>query len=141
METNRSQRQVRCAFNSFCKKSLRNEAIDAIRENREKAKHEISFSCLSKAEESQLCICDSCFASSQSFLISGREIGAKQLAGALHSLLSEKRQAVLLYYFFDMNDAEIAELCGIPRRTVQYRRTSSFELLRKYLEENADERN
>ena len=135
------KRQVRCAFNSFCKKSLRNEAIDAIRENREKARHEISFSCLSKAKESQLCICDSCFASGQSFLISGREISAKQLADALRSLPSEKRQAVLLYYFFDMNDAEIAELCGIPRRTVQYRRTSSFELLRKYLEENADEWN
>lgn len=141
METNRSQRQVRCAFNSFCKKVLRNEAIDAIRENRERAKHEISFSCLSEAEENQLCVCNSCFASGESFLISGREISAKQLADALRSLPSEKRQAVLLYYFFDMNDAEIAELCGIPRRTVQYRRTSSFELLRKYLEENADEWN
>jgi len=52
-------------------------------------------------------------------------------------LPEEKRRAVLLYYFFDMSDAEIAELYQIPRSTVQYRRTSSFELLKRYLEEHA----
>ena len=36
-----------------------------------------------------------------------------------------------------MSDAEIAELYQIPRSTVQYRRTSSFELLKRYLEEHA----
>ena len=30
---------------------------------------------------------------------------------------------------------------GVPRSTVQYRRTSSFELLKRYLEERADEWN
>ena len=34
---------------------------------------------------------------------------------------------------------EIAELMKVPRSTVQYRRTSSFELLKRYLEERADE--
>ena len=52
---------------------------------------------------------------------------------------TKKRQAVLLYYFFDMTDVEIAELMKVPRSTVQYRRTSSFELLKRYLEERADE--
>ena len=56
-------------------------------------------------------------------------------------LPEEKRQAVLLYYFFSMTDTEIAELMKAPRSTVQYRRTSSFELLKRYLEERADEWN
>ena len=43
----------------------------------------------------------------------------------------------LLYYFFEMNDAEIAKLRDVPRSTIQYRRTSSFELLKRYLEERA----
>lgn len=38
-----------------------------------------------------------------------------------------------------MTDVEIAELMKVPRSTVQYRRTSSFELLKRYLEERADE--
>ena len=71
--------------------------------------------------------------------MAGKEITAKMLADALHSLPEEKRQAVLLYYFFDMSDKEIAELMKIPRSTVQFRRTSSFELLKRFLEEKADD--
>ena len=75
----------------------------------------------------------------KSFFVAGKEITAKMLADALHSLPEEKRQAVLLYYFFDMSDKEIAELMKIPRSTVQFRRTSSFELLKRFLEEKADD--
>lgn len=71
--------------------------------------------------------------------MAGKWITAKLLAEALRALPEEKRQAVLLYYFFDMTDVEIAELMKVPRSTVQYRRTSSFELLKRYLEERADE--
>ena len=39
--------------------------------------------------------------------------------------------------FAKMNDAEIAKLRDVPRSTIQYRRTSSFELLKRYLEERA----
>jgi len=49
----------------------------------------------------------------------------------------EKRETVLLYYFFDMSEREIATYCNIPRTTVQTRRTSSMKLLKRYLEEHA----
>ena len=71
------------------------------------------------------------------FVVGGKEITAKLLAEALRSLPEEKREAVLLYYFFDMSETEIAKLNNIPRTTVRYRRTSSFELLKRYLEEHA----
>ena len=73
----------------------------------------------------------------QTFFAGGKEWDAKMIADAIHSLPEEKEEAVLLYYFFDMSDAEIAALYQIPRSTVQYRRTSSFELLKRYLEEHA----
>lgn len=129
----------RCTFNGFCKAVLRNEAIDAIRERKYRKKHEVTFSDLSPQEENQLYTCDKYFVNDEaekSFFVAGKEITAKQLADALHSLPEEKRQAVLLYYFFDMKDAEIAELMKIPRSTVQFRRTSSFELLKRFLEES-----
>ncbi len=69
----------------------------------------------------------------------GKKITPKLLLEAIRTLPEEKRKAVLLYYFEGMNDTEIAELFNTSRSTIQYRRTSSFELLRKYLEENADE--
>ncbi|WP_428257590.1 RNA polymerase sigma factor [Gallibacter sp. Marseille-QA0791] len=142
MEPNRTEWQKRCTFNGFCKTVLRNEAIDAIRERKYRRKHEVTFSELSPQEENQLYTCDQYFANDEaekSFFVAGREITAKMLADALHSLPEEKRQAVLLYYFFDMSDKEIAELMKIPRSTVQFRRTSSFELLKRFLEEKADD--
>ena len=141
MKPNRTEWQKRCTFNGFCKKVLKNEAIDAIRENRTRRKHEVVFSELTPQEENQLYTYDHYFAEEMGFQVAGKWITAKLLADALHTLPEEKRQAVLLYYFFDMSDVEIAELMKIPRSTVQYRRTSSFELLKRYLEERADEWN
>lgn len=73
----------------------------------------------------------------QSFVVGGKEITAKLLAEALHSLPEEKRETVLLYYFFDMSEREIAKFCNLSRTTVQSRRTSSMKLLKRYLEERA----
>lgn len=141
MEPNRTQWQIRCTFNGFCKKVLKNEAIDAIRECRTQRKREVVFSELTPQEENQLYTYDKYFEDEQGFQVAGKRITAKLLADALHTLPEEKRQAVLLYYFFDMTDVEIAALMKIPRSTAQYRRTSSFELLKRYLEERADEWN
>lgn len=138
MKTNRTEWQKRCTFNGFCKRVLRNEAIDAFRESWTRRKHEVVFSELTPQEESQLY---HYFEEQEGFQVAGKWITPKLLAEALRALPKEKRQVVSLYYFFGMNDVEIAELMKIPRSTVQYRRTSSFELLKRYLEERADEWN
>ena len=128
----RTQWQIRCAFNGFCKLALRREAMNAHRDTKQRQLREVTFSDLSPEEENQLFVCDEYFAddeAEQSFVVGGKEITAKLLAEALHSLPEEKREVVLLYYFFDMSD--------IPRTTVQTRRTSSMKLLKRYLEERA----
>lgn len=135
--------QTRCEFNAYCKHSLRNELINALRERKSWKRREVNFSDLAPHEEKQLYTVDRYFVNEEeeAFCVGGLKITAKLLADALHSLPDEKRQAVLLYYFFSMTDAEIAEMMKIPRSTVQYRRTSSFELLKRFLEERADEWN
>ena len=139
-EPERTEWQIRCAFNGFCKRTLKNESINAHKDIRKRQAHEISFSDLTPKEENQLYTCEDFFAEDkeeQTFFAGGKELSANLIADAIHSLPEEKRRAVLLYYFFDMSDAEIAALYQIPRSTVQYRRTSSFELLKRYLEEYA----
>ena len=69
--------------------------------------------------------------------MAGKKITPELLAEAIRTLPEEKRIAILLYYFEGMTDAEIARLHNVPRSTVQYRRTSSFEQLKRYLEERA----
>ena len=55
----------------------------------------------------------------EAFCAGGLKITAKLLAEALHTLPDEKRQAVLLYYFFNMTDVEIAETMKIPRSAIR----------------------
>ena len=128
-----------CAFQKFCNTVLHNEACDAHKElHRHKAK-EITFSDLTLEEARQLHTFDEYFKGETAFERAGKKITPKLLLEAIRTLPEEKRKAILLYYFEGMNDTEIAELFNTSRSTIQYRRTSSFEKLRKYLEENADE--
>ena len=107
--------QTRCEFNAYCKRTLRNELIDACRERKSRKRHEVSFADLTPQEEKQLYTVDRYFVNEdeEAFCAGGLKITAKLLAEALHSLPDEKRQAVLLYYFFDMTDVEIAELMTV----------------------------
>ena len=140
-EPARTQWQIRCACNGFCKRVLKHEAINAHKQTQRQQLQEVSFSDLTPHDENQLYNLDTYFENeaTEAFTVGGKKITSKLLADALHSLPEDKRKTVLLYYFFGMSDVEIGELLDIPRSTVQYRRTSSFELLKRYLEENADE--
>ena len=140
-EPTRTLWQIRCAFNGFCKRTLKNEAINAHKQTKRQQLKEVPFSDLTPHEENQLYTLDTYFENedAEAFNVGGKKITPKLLSDALHSLPEDKRKAVLLYYFFEKSDVEIAEELDIPRSTVQYRRTSSFELLKRYLEEHADE--
>ena len=141
IEPNRTEWQIRCAFNAFCKRVLKNEAINIYKERQQRQKKEMTFSELTPQEENQLFTLDKQYEGEEgeSLQVAGKRVTPKLLAEALRTLPVEKRKTVLLYYFFDKSDVEIAELLGIPRSTVQYRRTSSFKWLKRFLEEHADD--
>jgi len=143
IEPDRTEWQVRCAFNAFCKRVLKNEAINSYNDRQQQQAKEMTFSDLTPQEENQLYTLDTQYEGEkgQNFQVAGKKITPKLLAEAMRTLPKEKRTAVLLYYFFNMSDVEIGQLLNIPRSTVQYRRTSSFERLKRFLEEHADEWN
>src|SRR5690625_4772720 len=137
----RTEWQIRCAFNAFCKRVLKNEAINIYNERRLRLTKEMSLSDLTPQEENQRYTKDQQYEGEkgESLQVAGKKVTPKLLAEALRTLPIEKRKTVLLYYFFDKSDVEIAELLEIPRSTVQYRRTSSFKWLKRFLEEHADD--
>ena len=76
----RTQWQIRCAFNGFCKLALKREAMNAHRDTKQRQLREVTFSDLSPLEENQLYVCDQYFAddeAEQSFVVGGKEITAK----------------------------------------------------------------
>lgn len=101
IEPDRTVWQVRCAFNAFCKRVLKNEAINIFNERQQRQAKEMTFSDLTPQEENQLYTLDQQYEGEegQSFQVVGKKITPKLLAEALRTLPIEKRKTVLLYYF------------------------------------------
>ncbi|WP_301109584.1 sigma factor-like helix-turn-helix DNA-binding protein [Sporosarcina sp.] len=120
---------------------MKNEAINIYNERKQRQAKEMTFSDLTSQEENQLYTLDKQYEGEEGecLQVAGKRVTPILLAEAMRTLPIEKRKTVLLYYFFDKSDVEIAELLEIPRSTVQYRRTSSFKRLKRFLEEHADD--
>ena len=141
MELTPSQKKtVRHQFDSFCKKVLREEARDYIRSINRLSEHEVPISELSEEQMSQLYVLDEHPSDLASFDVQGFTVGIRdeRLADALASLSEEKRSIILLSYFLDMTDQEIADKLNLVRRTVHYKRTSSLKEIRERMEVDVD---
>jgi len=111
-EPTRTKWQIRCAFNGFCKRTLKNEAINVHKQTKRQQLREVTFSDLAPHEENQLYTLDTYFENeaAEAFNVGGKKITSKLLSDALHSLPEDKRKAVLLYYFFEKSDVEIEKI-------------------------------
>ncbi|GEN89688.1 hypothetical protein [Oceanobacillus sojae] len=95
---NRTEWQIRCAFNAFCKRVLKNAAIDIYKERKRQRSKEKTFSDLTPYEANQLYSVDNYGeGNKEGFQIVDKKITTKLLAEAMHSSSEEKRNLVLLY--------------------------------------------
>ena len=141
MELTPSQKKtVRHQFDSFCRKVLREEARDYLRELMRRAAHEVPLSELSEEQMERLYALDEYPSEAIHFDVQGYDVAInnEKLADALTALPDDKRDIVLLAYFLDMSDQEIADKLNMVRRTVQSRRTSSLKELKLRLEVKED---
>ena len=76
------------------------------------------------------------------FEVPGYDIEVKNtlIAEALKELTERKRNVILLSYFMEMSDADIAREMNLVRSTIHEHRTRSLEILRKIMEGIADEK-
>ena len=128
-------------FDSYCKRILKNEAIDCFREIQKHRQREIFFSELSEREWKQLYMEDEYDLDTCNFQVLGYDVEVKDalIAEALNLLSDKKREVVLLAYFLDMSDTEIAKLLNLRQSTIHYHRTSSLKSLKEFLEERTNE--
>ena len=87
-------------------------------------------------ELSELVATDKYFMDEFVFSVLGESVGIadSDLAEALYVLPADKRDIVLMSYFFEMSDREIAERLNMARRTVAHQRTSILKQLKNILE-------
>ena len=128
-------------FDSYCKRTLKNEAYDCYREIRKHMQREVFFSELSEKEWEQLYMEDKYDLETSNFQVQGYNVEVKDalIAEALKLLSEKKRDVVLLAYYLDMSDTEIAKLLNLRQSTIHYHRTSSLKSLKEFLEERMNE--
>ena len=70
------------------------------------------------------------------FQIMGMEVPVKDeaISEALYRLPEKKRKIILMSYFLDMTEKEIAECMNLVQSTVHYHKADSLRLLKKLLE-------
>ena len=134
---------IRKQFDRICKLALKSEVIDYHRHITYLQKHEVLLSELSQKEQDRLFTVDEYEVENKRFQILGYDIEVKDilLAEAIQSLSEKKQKVVLLSYFMDMSDTEIARAMNLVKSTVYEHRKRSLELMKKMMEEYQNEQN
>lgn len=135
MTPERHEEHKQHTFDSFCKKVLKCEAYNAYREIGRRQMREIALSELPEDAMELLAVYDHYPWEYTSFAIGRYVILVEndQLAEALRALSPVDREILLMYWFLDMADREIAGLLHLNRRTVNRRRQRSYRLLKKLM--------
>ena len=123
-------------FCSYCRRSLENARTDIMRAQARRSKRERLFSDMRDAELNRLTA--PCPASCREavFDAGGMEVvvADPDIAAALRKLDDHHRAVILLGYFAEWSDRAIGTHLGVPRSTVQFRRTRALRILRALLE-------
>ncbi len=129
------QQIVEKRFHSYCLSVLRNEACDIHREYTRQQKRETFLEDLTVEELLELSVKEN-FEKPTVFVVGEYRIPIcdENLAVALMRLEERKRELILLYFFLDKTDREIALLHNTIRRTITHRRKRILEQLKDYLQ-------
>ena len=127
---------VRHQFDRICKLALKGEVIDYQRHMAYRQRHEVLLSELPEKELSKLFTMDKYNLETHRFQVLGYDIEVKDalIAEALQTLTEKKRNVILLSFFLDMTDTEIAKHMNLVRSTIHHHRVSSLQALKKIME-------
>ena len=127
-------------FDRLCQLSLDGEAVNYHKQMAYRRSHEVNFSELPEKELSNISVTDEYDLGNSHFQVFGYDIEVKDtlLGEALQTLTEKKRNVVLLSYFLEMSDAEIAREMKLVHSTIREHRIRSLELLKKMMEGNMD---
>lgn len=128
--------RIECQFDAYCKRTLSNAIKDAYRKKTLRQDNEVSFDKVSKKELNHFTVNDTYdiltnYITVLNFTV---EIEHDILYEALLALKQKNRNIVILRYWLDMTDREIAELLKLSKSTVNETRIRTVEKLKKIME-------
>jgi len=126
-------------FDTFIRRSLKNEAINFAKSEKTKQKKYVNFSELSNSEENELFTFDEYpsekFEERLSTQLFDAIIHNELIYEALLSVKPNSRELILLKYWGDMTDYEVGQVMNMSERTVNKHKLRTLEKLRMFMEE------
>ena len=129
------------SFDAFCKKTIRNLAVDAKRIYWKKKKIESDEEFLTQYVKSLMADDTYNFSNYEKvYYVNGIKVFVRNetLGEALKFIMPNKRAVLLLSYFMDNRDTDIARTLKISCATVAYRRKQALQQLKALLEGKID---
>jgi RNA polymerase sigma factor (sigma-70 family) len=137
MKPSSFENAIRLQFDCLARKVIGRTVKNYNKELARRSKHEISFCEIPELELNQLCITDEYSIEFTSFDVFGTEVRVydEKLCEAIKKLSERRRNVVLMFYFLELPDAEIAEILDISRNSVYRNRMCSLKLIKDMYEE------
>ena len=141
MKPSSFQTTIENQFDYICKRAVEDERKNYLIYLSRLSRREVSFSDIGDYLVNQFATTDNYSTDFQIFTLNGLSVGVENdlLSEALRELPENKREVVLMFYFMDMSDSEIADLLKLNRSTVYRHRTSGLDLIKKFMEEENEE--
>ena len=136
MKLNRQEQEiVQRKFCTYCIKVLHGEALNYLDELNRQREREVIFSELLQKDLDALYSCDD-YDMADYFTVMGRQVPVRNewISRALKKLPVKKRDIILMLYFLDMTEKEIADCLKLVQSTIHYHKDDSLRLLRKLME-------
>ena len=136
MKLNRQEKEiVRKKFCAYCIKVLHGETLNYLDELKRQREREVSFSELLQKDLDALYLYDD-YELAEKFTVLGKQVSVRDewISEALKKLPEKKREIILMLYFLDMTEKEIAACLKLVQSTVHYHKDDSLRLLRKVME-------
>lgn len=141
VSTSDFEKTIEHQFDSFCKTVIRNQARNIYEEHKRWQSRFVSLEALTPADLAKLCSMDNYEAECIFFSTLGYEIPIEDIliAQAIESLSKRRQEIILLTFFLDMKEMDIATLLNLAQSTVHYHKENALTDLRKFMEEHSDE--
>ena len=141
MKPSSFQTTIENQFDYICKRAMEDERKNYMLYLSRISNREVSFSDIGEYLVNQFATTDSYSSDFQIFTLTDVSVGIENdlLSEALKELPDKKREILLLFYFMDMSDSEIADLLKLNRSTVYRHRMSVLALIKKFMEEENEE--
>ena len=126
---------VRRKFCKYCIKVMEGEVLYYLRQLERQHEREVCFSDLTPEQEKQLSVYDD-FLEMNYFQVMDTDVPVRDedISNALKKLPERKRKIILMAFFLDMTEQEIADYYHLVQSTVHYHKAESLRMLKMFLE-------